>query len=101
MSLLHPFPSTRSSLPRRLLQLASLGLAGLLVGVLAGCSSSDRTELTSLHNDTDWQMTSDYASATAALGASNSIRSPRVSSCVSAPCEVRVSASHISHQPGR
>ena len=92
MSLLHPFPSTRSSLPRRLLQLASLGLAGVLAGVLAGCSSDPGPELTSLHNDTDWQMTSDYASAAGALGPSNSIRSPHLSTCVAAPCEVRVAA---------
>jgi hypothetical protein len=100
MSVLPLSSSTRRVLPRRLLQLASLGLAGLLAGLLAGCSSSDGTEFTSLHNDTDWQMTSNYASAAGSLGPSNSIRSPHLSSCVAAPCEVRVSTGRPSYRPG-
>jgi hypothetical protein len=97
MSLLHTSPSACRILPRRLLQLASLGLAG----VLAGCSADPGPELTSLHNDTDWQMTSGYASAAGAIGPSSSIRSPHLSACLSAPCAVRVSASRVSHEPGR
>jgi hypothetical protein len=100
MSPLHLSASTPRVLPRRLLKLTSLSLAGLLAGLLAGCSSSNGPELTSLRNDTDWQTTSSYASANAALGPSNSTRAPHIGSCVSAPCELRVSATRLSYRPG-
>lgn len=99
MSVLHLSASTPCLLRRRL-QLTSLSLAGLLAVLLAGCSSGSGTELTSLRNDTDWQTTSSYASANAALGPSNSIRAPRIGSCASAPCELRVSSNRPSLRPG-
>jgi hypothetical protein len=100
MSPLYLSASTPRGLPRRLHQLTSLSLAGLLASLLAGCSSSNGPELTSLRNDTDWQTTSSYASANAALGPTNSIRAPHIGSCVSAPCELRVSANRPSLRPG-
>jgi len=100
MSPLHLSTSTPRILPRRLVQLTSLSLAALLAGLLAGCSSDSGTELTSLRNDTDWQTTSSYASANAALGPSNSMRAPHIGSCASAPCELRVSANRPSLRPG-
>ncbi|MGD0797592.1 MAG: hypothetical protein ABR910_07695 [Acidobacteriaceae bacterium] len=100
MSRLHPSPSTRRVLPRRLLQLTSLCLAGLLAGLLAGCSSDTSAQLLRPHNDTDWQTTSNYASATASLGPNNSVRVPHIRSCEAGPCELRVSSTHPSRRPG-
>jgi hypothetical protein len=77
MSLLHPSPTTR-----RLLKIASLGLAGLLAGLLTGCTSS----IPNIHisvspkNDTDWQTSSTYASATASFPPRNATRTaPHIS----------------------
>jgi hypothetical protein len=99
MPLLYLSASTRRVLPRRILQLASLGLAGLLAGLLAGCSSDDSSlQLLQSHNDTDWQTTSSYASATAAVGPTSSIHAPHARPCEAGPCVIQVSAPrHPSH----
>ncbi len=88
MSLRHPSRTTR-----RLLQIASLGLAGLLAGLLTGCTSTSPKLLES-HNDTDWQTSSTYASATAGLGPRTTPRSAHGRSCVSGACEPHASVSH-------
>jgi hypothetical protein len=91
MSLLHP---TRRTLPRRLIQLASLGLAGLLAGLLTGCTSSSTARLLNPQVDTDWQTSSTYASATASLPPASVSRSALAHGCYTAPCELRTSSSH-------
>jgi hypothetical protein len=88
MSLLHP-----SRVTRRLIKLASFGLAGLLAGLLSGCSSDSHPLLS--HNDTDWQTSSTYASATAALHPGSVARSPRSHPCFAAPCESHATPTHI------
>jgi hypothetical protein len=98
MSLLHLSASTRRTLPRRLLQLASLGLAGLLAGLLVGCSSNTSAQLLLSRNDTDWQTTSSYASATATLGPSGSLHAPHARPCDSAPCVIQVSTARHTSQ---
>ena len=65
MSILQHSRKTQRLLPRRLIQLASLGLAGLLAGLLAGCSSGQAGVLLPGHLDTDWETIPTYASATA------------------------------------
>jgi hypothetical protein len=60
MSVQHPSRTTR-----RLLQLASLGLAGLLAGLFSGCSSASAQVDLGSRNDTSWQTPQTYASATA------------------------------------
>jgi hypothetical protein len=75
MSLLHPSTTTR-----RLLKIASLGLAGLIAGLLTGCTSSVPSIHISPKNDTDWQTSSTYASATASLPPRNAARTaPHIS----------------------
>jgi hypothetical protein len=86
MSLLHP-----SRVTRRLLKIASFGLAGLLAGLLSGCSSASAGRLLS-HNDTDWQTSSTYASATASLHQSGAARSARSHPCFTAPCALHTPA---------
>jgi hypothetical protein len=82
MSLRHPSRVTCS-----VLKIASIGLAGLL----AGCNSNT-TGLP--HNDTDWQTSSTYASATAALPARNAQRSAHPHPCLSGPCAVHAQTQH-------
>jgi hypothetical protein len=52
--------SPSSRLTRRLLKLASLGLAGLLAGLLSGCtvSSTDARESPAPRTSSDWEFTS-------------------------------------------
>jgi len=57
MSIPHP-----SRIPRRLVQIASLAVAGLL----AGCSGTE-ARLLAPQNDTGWQTSQTYASATASI----------------------------------
>jgi hypothetical protein len=87
MSLLHP-----SRVTRGLLKIASFGLAGLLAGLLSGCNSG-APRLQS-HNDTDWQTSSTYASATAAYPPHNAARSARNRPCFASPCESQPQTSH-------
>jgi hypothetical protein len=82
MSLLHPSRITRS-----FLKIASFGLAGLL----AGCSSKPSTHL--LHNDTDWQTSSTYASATASLPPRNAVRTAHPHPCAG-PCALHAQTAH-------
>ena len=89
MSLRHPSTATR-----RLLQLASLGLAGLIAGLLTGCTSSATGQLLQPHNDTDWQTSSTYASATAGLSTRAALHAAQVRPCYGANCEFRPVASH-------
>jgi hypothetical protein len=62
MSVQHP-----SRTARRLIQLASLSLAGLIAGLLTGCSSESTPGDLSSRNDTGWQTSQTYAAATADL----------------------------------
>jgi hypothetical protein len=98
MSLLHLSASTRRVLPSRLLQLASFALVGLLVGLLTGCSSGSSVQLLQSRNDTDWQTTSTYASATATLGPASPLHAPHARPCDAGPCVIQVSTPrHPSH----
>lgn len=76
---------------RRLLQLASLGLAGLIAGLLAGCSGlSERLAISP--NDTDWQTSSTYASATSGMSPRAAVRSNHLHLCDGAVCAPPVTA---------
>ena len=90
MSLLHP-----SRVTRRLLKIASFGLAGLLAGLLSGCSGASAGQLLS-RNDTDWQTSSTYASATASPQPGSATRNRP---CFAAPCALHtpVNRTHISY----
>jgi len=90
-----PSSGTRHLVSRRLIQIASLGLAGLL----AGCSSSTAARVLQPHPDTDWQTASTYASATASLPPRDAARSAHARSCVAAPCNFRP-APALSHRHG-
>jgi hypothetical protein len=79
MSLIHP-----SRTARRLIKLASLGLAGLIAGLFTGCTSVNNKVTSS--NDTDWQIPSSYASATATISPRNAERTPHMHMCYGAPC---------------
>jgi hypothetical protein len=87
MSLLHPSRTTR-----RLLKLASLGLAGRLAGLLTGCSSNSSRLLS--RNDTYWQPTSSYASATLSISPHSAQRSAHNRPCFDASCQVHMTAGH-------
>ena len=87
MSLRHPSP-----IARRLLKIASLGLAGLLAGLLTGCNA-DTASLLGTRNDTGWQTSSTYASATASLPPRDVLHSAHAHPCYGAPCESHT-ASH-------
>jgi hypothetical protein len=89
MSLRHPSTATR-----RLLQLASLGLAGLVAGLLTGCTSTSAAHLLQSRNDTDWQTSSTYASATAGLSQRAAVHAAQVRPCYGANCDFRPAASH-------
>jgi hypothetical protein len=95
MSVLQPSRKTQRLLPRRLIQLASLGLAGLLAGLLAGCSSSQTGALLPGHLDTDWDTIPTYASATAEMAPGSVSRTARMRPCYSAPCHSNVAAPHL------
>ena len=88
MSLRHPSP-----VARRLLKIASLGLAGLLAGLLTGCNSTTASLVTA-HNDTGWETSSTYASATASLPPRGSMSDTHVRPCYAAPCESRGATNH-------
>ena len=95
MSLRNPSRTTR-----RLIKLASLGLAGLIAGILTGCSGATN-RVAIAPNDTDWQTPSTYASATAAMSPRDASRSPHVHLCAGSPCGVRGSmerSAHFSHR---
>jgi len=89
MSQRQPSPAFRRGLPRRLIQLASLGLAGLLAGLLTGCSSSTARQIFNPPVDSDWQTSSTYASATASLPPASVARTARAHPCYTGPCELR------------
>jgi hypothetical protein len=99
MSILHPSRTTRRLLPRRLIQLASLGLAGLLAGLLAGCSSiqtgSPAGALLPGHLDTDWDTIPTYASATAEMAPGSISRTAHIRPCYASPCRSGVAAPHL------
>lgn len=85
---------------RRLLQLASLGLAGLLAGLLAGCSGvSNRLSVS--QNDTDWQTSSTYASATSSMSPRSAVRSPHIHRCDGAVCGSPLTAERVVHSSHR
>lgn len=84
MSLLHSSATTR-----RLLKIATLGLAGLLAGLLTGCSSKTAARLVEPKVDKDWQTSSTYASAVAAAPARGALRSTRDRPCFAASCQER------------
>jgi len=97
MSVLHP-----SRITRRLLKIASLGLAGLLAGLLSGCSSNTAARLLRPYNDTDWQTSSTYASATASLQPRSPDRTAHIRPCAAAPCELHTTSSRThptTHHP--
>ncbi|GAC1421722.1 MAG: hypothetical protein NVSMB62_16910 [Acidobacteriaceae bacterium] len=79
---------------RRILQLASLGLAGLLAGLLAGCSGVS-SRLSVSPNDTDWQTSSTYASATSNMSPRAAVRSTRVHMCDGAVCAPPLTAERV------
>jgi hypothetical protein len=85
-------PSSRVT--RRLLKIASFGLAGLIAGLLTGCSSATPQVLQS-HNDLDWRTSSTYASATASLPPSSAMRSAHTHPCFSSPCTLHTTANRI------
>jgi hypothetical protein len=60
MSVLAPSRTTRL-----FIKLGSLSLAGLLAGLLTGCTSASAPVDLGSHNDTGWQTSQTYASATA------------------------------------
>jgi hypothetical protein len=91
MSLLHPSRATRT-----LLKLASFGLAGLLAGLLTGCSSNSNRLLT--HNDTYWHPASTYASATSSLPPRNTVRSTHTRPCFDAACQLHATTAHFHHR---
>jgi len=62
MSVLHPSRTTR-----RLIKLASLSLAGLIAGLLSGCTSATAPVEFGRPLDTGWQTAQTYAAATAEL----------------------------------
>ena len=92
MSLVRPSRTTR-----RLLKIATLGFAGLLAGLLSGCSSNSAAQLLQPRIDTDWQTTSTYASATAVLPPRSAVRSAHARVCSAAPCEQRVAGNRAHH----
>ena len=82
---------------RRILQIASLGLAGLIAGLLSGCSASGIRDFVK-PNDTDWQTSSTYASATTELPPREAVRSPHLHLCSGGPCPVRIETERL-HGP--
>lgn len=86
----------RSRTTRRILQIASLGLAGLIAGLLSGCSRT-KPELPAVRNDTDWQTSSTYASATSAIPPRDAARTARIRFCSGEPCGTHM----ISERAGR
>jgi hypothetical protein len=89
MSVLHPSRTTR-----RLLKIASLGLAGLLAGLLAGCSANPAGLILPGHLDTDWETIPTYASATAEMARGSISRTARVRPCYAATCHSDIAAPH-------
>jgi hypothetical protein len=89
MSLRHP-----SLAARRLLKIASIGLAGLLAGLLTGCNSNATSHFLAPRNDTDWQTSSTYASATSSMAPRDAMRSAHAHPCFAAPCGVHAAANH-------
>lgn len=85
---------------RRILQIASLGLAGLLAGLLTGCSNLS-ARLSVAPNDTDWQTSSTYASATSSMSPRAAVRSTHVHLCDGAVCAPRVAAERTVHMNHR
>jgi hypothetical protein len=81
-----------STAARRILQLASLGLAGLIAGLLTGCTSASASRFLQPHNDTDWQTSSTYASATAALSSREVAHTTHAHACYGASCDVHSAA---------
>jgi hypothetical protein len=90
MSVLHPSHTTR-----RLLKIASLGLAGLLAGLLAGCSANPVGLVLPGHEDTDWYSIPTYASATAEMPPGSISRTARTRPCYAAPCRSSAAAQHL------
>ncbi len=78
-----------STITLRLLKLASLGLAGLVAGLLTGCTSTSAAHLLQPRNDTDWQTSSTYASATAGLSQRAAVHAAQVRPCYGEYCDFR------------
>jgi hypothetical protein len=95
MSVLHPSRTTRRRLPRRLIQIASLGLAGLLAGLLVGCSANPTGLILPGHEDTDWYTIPTYASETANIAPGSISRSAHVRPCFAAPCHSAMASVHL------
>jgi hypothetical protein len=97
MSLRHP---SRTS--RRLLKIASLGLAGLIAGLLTGCNPNEDGPGIFTHVDTDWRTPSTYASATASAPPSSASHNAHTNLCYSASCNSRSATTHthLSHHHG-
>ncbi len=76
---------------RPLVQRVPLGLALLFAGVLTGCSGAP-SRLSVTHNDTGWQTSSTYASATSEMSPRTAVRSTRVHLCDGAVCSPPVTS---------
>lgn len=68
-----------------------LGLSALFAAAFSGCSA-ETAKMAFSANDTGWQTTSTYASATAGMSARDAVRSARVHLCSGSPCASRVAA---------
>jgi hypothetical protein len=87
-----------SSIATRRLTLAAMLL---LAGLLTGCNGLG-SRLTVSPNDTDWQTSSTYASATAGMTPHSAVRSARLRLCDGAPCgQPRVTAERTVHSTHR
>lgn len=93
-------PGSRSSrTTRRVLQIVSLGLAGLLAGLLSGCSASN-PRIAIAPNDTDWRTPSTYASAITSMPPRSAVRSGHLRLCGGATCAAPVyTTERISRMP--
>ncbi|MDP9039209.1 MAG: hypothetical protein M3O02_08050 [Acidobacteriota bacterium] len=95
MSLRHP---SRTTL--RLLKLASLGLAGLVAGLLTGCSGASG-RLGVSPNDTGWHTSSTYASATSGGSPPSVVRSAHLHLCDGSPCDARLTTERVARTTRR
>lgn len=85
---------------RLVIRIASFGLAGLLAGLLSGCSGTE-TRAALAPNDTGWMTPSTYASAVQSLPPRNAVRSGHLRLCSGAPCPVHAEAERILRGPHR
>jgi hypothetical protein len=92
--------SSASRTTRRVIEIASLALAGLIAGLLAGCSGSS-SHVAVAPNDTGWSTPSTYASAIATMPPRTAIRSARLHLCSGVPCPTPVGAERVLRVPHR